>query len=223
DELFKAIDEMKQMGCNCRLLYMDATVETIVMRYKETRRRHPLDPEGGKLEEAVNREIEMLKPVKKRADFIINTTNLTLGQLQRKMYNMFFGDYADKSINVNVMSFGFKYGIPIEADMLIDVRFLPNPYYVTDLRTRNGLDKAVSDYVFSNGTAREFMDKFRDMLAFMLPHYVEEGKTSLTICIGCTGGKHRSVAVTEQLREIVADIGYPVECIHRDIKRDTKE
>ena len=121
------------------------------------------------------------------------------------------------------MSFVFKYGIPIEADMLIDVRFLPNPYYVTDLRTRNGLDKAVSDYVFSNGTAREFMDKFRDMLAFMLPHYVEEGKTSLTICIGCTGGKHRSVAVTEQLREIVADIGYPVECIHRDIKRDTKE
>lgn len=219
EELFKVLDKMQGMGCNYRILFMEAEVETIVKRYKETRRRHPLAPDGKELEAAVRKEIEMLEPVKERADFIINTTGLTLGRLQRKLYKFFTGEPEGKGLSVNVMSFGFKYGIPIEADLVFDVRFLPNPYYVNELKELNGTDKPVADFVFGHEESQIFLKKLCDMLEFLLPNYEEEGKTSLSICIGCTGGHHRSVAFAATLADFITQKGYPCECTHRDVQK----
>ncbi len=218
DELFEALDELMALGFEYKILYVDATVETIVKRYKETRRRHPLDGESGGLEQAVRKEIKILEPVRRRADYTIDTSGLTLGRLQRTLFRM-FGAGGEDRMRVSVMSFGFKYGIPIEADIVFDVRFLPNPFYVPELMEKSGLEKDVADYVLSSEQANKFMDKFRDLIDFLLPNYEEEGKTSLTICIGCTGGRHRSVAVTESLAKYLADKGHETECIHRDIDK----
>lgn len=218
DELFKSLDELNTLGLEYKILYVDATVETIVKRYKETRRRHPLSSEGLGLTEAVQREINMLEPVRQRANYVIDTTGLTLGRLQRILLRI-FGGGGDYKIKVSVMSFGYKYGIPIEADIVFDVRFLPNPFYVPALQGRTGLDMEVSDYVFKNGQADEFLRRFEELLEYLLPNYEEEGKLSLTVCIGCTGGRHRSVAVSEAIAKRFSDKGYNVECIHRDAEK----
>ena len=218
DELFKSLDELNTLGLEYKILYVDATVETIVKRYKETRRRHPLSSEGLGLTEVVQREINMLEPVRQRANYVIDTTGLTLGRLQRILLRI-FGGGGDYKIKVSVMSFGYKYGIPIEADIVFDVRFLPNPFYVPALQGRTGLDREVSDYVFKNGQADEFLRRFEELLEYLLPNYEEEGKLSLTVCIGCTGGRHRSVAVSEAIAKRFSDKGYNVECIHRDAEK----
>lgn len=221
DELFVALDEMKAMGCDYKILYIEATIPTIVRRYKETRRKHPLDPDGRSLESAVKRELDLLKPVRDKADYIINTTDSTLGQLQRKLFFMFQNNKnEEKPIRVNVMSFGFKYGIPMESDLVFDVRYLPNPYYEAELRDKCGLDTPVRDYVFSNDKAVEFVEKLEDMVEFLLPLYIEEGKYSLTISIGCTGGKHRSVAVAKELTNYIEGRGYSVENNNRDLDKN---
>ena len=219
DELFKALDEMRSMGYEHKILFVEASVETIVKRYKETRRRHPLDTENRDIASAVNKERKMLESVRERADFIIDTSTTTLAQLQKKLYKIFMGEQSEKTIDVNVLSFGFKYGIPLEADIVMDVRFLPNPYYVTELKDKTGLSDDVKDYVFSYEVTKEFMAKFKDFVEFLLPHYVEEGKSSLTIGVGCTGGHHRSVAVAGAMAEFIAGKGYPTECRHRDIDK----
>jgi len=219
EELFTALEKMKNMGCEYRILYVESDVETVVKRYKETRRRHPLDPDGRNLEKAARMEIEMLRPVRERADFILDTSSLTLGKLQRKLSKMFSGMPDAMGLRVSVMSFGYKYGIPIEADLVFDVRFLPNPYYVAELRELSGIDGAVSDFVFGNEESVTFMNKLTDMLDYLLPHYEEEGKLSLTVCIGCTGGRHRSVAFAVKLAERIARKGYQTECIHRDVDK----
>ena len=218
DELFEALDELITLGFQYKILYVDATVETIVKRYKETRRRHPLDSEGVSLESAVHKEIKILEQVRIRADYVIDTTGLTLGRLQRTLRRM-FGSQEDKGIKVSVMSFGYKHGLPIEADIVFDVRFLPNPFYVAELMNKTGQDKDVRDYVFQTGQADTFLKKLEEMLAFLMPNYEEEGKLSLTIAIGCTGGHHRSVAVSEALAEFFASKGYVTECLHRDIDK----
>lgn len=217
-ELFKALDELIANGFEYKILYVDATVETIVKRYKETRRRHPLDTDGISLEQAVHKEIKILEPVRSRADYTIDTTGLTLGRLQRKLQHM-FGAVEEDKLHITVMSFGYKYGLPIEGDIVFDVRFLPNPFYVPELSARSGLDSDVADYVFGNGQAKEFLTKFEGLIEYLLPNYEEEGKLSLTICIGCTGGRHRSVAVSEAVSNYFAEKGYPVERIHRDINK----
>lgn len=219
DELFKALDEMHQMGCDYKILFIEASVEAIVKRYKETRRRHPLDPDGKNLEVAVHKEIRMLETVRNRADYIIDTTSLTLGKLQRRLYKIFTSGQDEKTLNVNVISFGFKYGIPIDADMVFDVRFLPNPFYISDLRDLCGLDKPVSDFVFSHDQSNEFMHHLEGMMEFLLPNYEEEGKHSLTVCVGCTGGHHRSVAIAQKLANFIREKGYPAESIHRDVNK----
>ncbi len=219
DQLFAALDAMSQKGFEYKILYVDANIETIVKRYKETRRRHPLDGEAGGLEAAVRREMEMLEPVRRRADYVINTTGLTLGRLQRTLFRL-FGNGSKQTLRVSVMSFGFKYGIPIEADLVFDVRFLPNPFYVPELTNKTGLDEEVSDYVFSNDVSKQFLEKLEDMIEFLLPNYEEEGKMNLTVCIGCTGGHHRSVAVTEAVARYLSQRGHETECIHRDIDRN---
>lgn len=216
--LFTALDELEAAGFEYKILYVDATVETIVKRYKETRRRHPLDGEAVGLEEAVRKEMRALEPVRKRADFVINTTGLTLGRLQRTLYRLFGAGDAQK-LRVSVMSFGFKYGIPIEADLVFDVRFLPNPFYVPELMEKSGLDADVYDYVMSSEQSKDFLKKLEDLIDFLLPNYEEEGKMNLTVCIGCTGGRHRSVAVTEALAKHLSLTGHETECIHRDITK----
>lgn len=219
NELFIALEEMRAMGCDHRILFVEASIETIVKRYKETRRRHPLDPDGGDLERAVHREIEILAPVREQADIIIDTTDLTLGRLQRRLFSIFNKNAQEKPMSVNIISFGYKYGIPIESDLVLDVRFLPNPFYVRELRSQTGLDEPVKQFIFEFEQAKEFYKKLRDLLEFLLPCYVEEGKRHLVISIGCTGGHHRSVAIAQALSEFITEKGYPIDCMHRDIDK----
>lgn len=219
DNLFAALEQMKNIGCDYKILYVEASVDTIVKRYKETRRKHPLDPDGGNLNDSIIKEAELLKPIKDKADYIIDTSNMTLSRLQKRLSTIFTYSDAKFRFNVNIMSFGYKYGIPIDADIVLDVRFLLNPYYVPELRDHNGTEPEVSDYVFTDPRSAEYVKKVTDLLAFLLPNYIEEGKTSIVICIGCTGGKHRSVAITEALGREIAKLDYPVDCFHRDIDR----
>jgi UPF0042 nucleotide-binding protein len=218
-EFFAALDEMREMKCEIRIIYVEAEVDTIVKRYKETRRRHPLDTRFRGLEEAVRAEISRLSPLRERTDDIIDTTGLTLGNLQRLLFTRMEGQESNKALNVNIKSFGFKHGIPIEADLMFDVRFMPNPHYVAGLQSKTGLQEDVKDYVFAHEQSGEFFQRLCDMMDFLLPHYIEEGKRYLVVCIGCTGGRHRSVAISEALTEYLDQNGYPVDCIHRDIEK----
>ena len=219
EELFKVLDGLWELGCEYRILFMEAEPSTIVKRYKETRRRHPLASPGCSIADAIANEIRLLAPVRERADYIINTTNLTLGMLQRELYRLFVGEEAKSKLIVTVMSFGYKYGIPIESDLVFDVRFLPNPFYVAELREHTGLDSPVSEFVFRSGETREFMRQLEGMIKFLLPQYVDEGKMSLTISIGCTGGHHRSVAIAKALTDYIEGLGYAAQNINRDIQK----
>lgn len=216
DELWNALDGLRALGCEYKILFLEADVPTIVKRYKETRRKHPLSPDGGSIEEAVRREIGIMEGMRSRADYIIDTTSTTIGMLQAEIYKLFVGETAGRSISVNVITFGFKYGIPIEADIVFDVRFLPNPYYVAGLREKNGMDPDVSGFIFDYERSREFMNKLTDLIEYLLPQYIEEGKYTLTIAIGCTGGRHRSVAVGQMLADRIEALGHNVRRIHRD-------
>ncbi len=218
NELFRAFDEIEAMGCRCFVLFMEAKTETIIRRYKETRRPHPLDTENRDLTAAVLEEQKLMQPLRNRADMIIDTTGLTVGMLRQKLYNAFMKDASWMPLTVTISSFGFKYGLPIDADTVLDVRFLPNPYYVPELRDKTGLDPDVSDYVFSTPDSQEYMTRVVDLFRFLLPRYITEGKTSFVLAVGCTGGHHRSVAVARKLAEEFRSMGYPVELYHRDVK-----
>ena len=218
-ELFDVLDTLKHSGV-CSLLFLEAEPETIIKRYKETRRRHPLMKQADSLEKAVLEEKDMMAPLRQRADYIIDTTHLSTAQLRGELLRNFGSGAAEKEgMTVSVTSFGFKHGLPMEADLVFDVRFMPNPYYIQELREKTGLDRAVSDYVFSFQQTHDYMAKLRDLLAFTLPLYAEEGKTELVIAIGCTGGHHRSVAVTHALAADIRDLGYRVRDNHRDMNR----
>lgn len=218
-ELLKILDQLKEMNCNCRILYMDCDVRTLTRRYKESRRPHPLAVRGETLDEAVRREAELLKPVRERADFIVNSSALTLGMLQNRLFSLFSEDGARREIDVSVVSFGYKYGLPMDADLVFDARFLPNPFYVDELRSLCGLDLPVAEFVFSYQQTRSFMDKIQDMLDFLLPLYIEEGKLSLTVAVGCTGGRHRSVAIAAALNEHLVSEGINSVNINRDVEK----
>ncbi|MEA4893955.1 MAG: RNase adapter RapZ [Oscillospiraceae bacterium] len=219
DELFEVLDGLWDLGCDYRILFVEADPDIIVKRYKETRRRHPLTVPGATVEDAIKSEIKLLAPVRERADYIINTSNLTLGMLQSEIFRLFVGGDSKRKLVVNVMSFGYKYGIPLESDLVFDVRFLPNPFYVSELRELNGLDEAVSRFVLQHEMSREFIIKLQDMIKFLLPLYVEEGKMSLSISIGCTGGHHRSVAIAKELCDYIEGLGYAAQNINRDIQK----
>jgi len=219
-ELFKTLDEMGEIGCGHRILFVEAELETIVRRYKESRRRHPLDGAGYSIEQAVRKEIEMMAPIRKRAHDIIDTTGLTLNKLQRLLFKRFMEGQDNKALTVTIKSFGFKHGLPIEADLLFDVRFMPNPFYDPEMRDRTGLEDIVKDYVFGLDVSNEFFQRLCNMMDFLLPHYTEEGKRYLVVCIGCTGGRHRAPAIAQALAEYLGDQGYAVECTHRDVDRD---
>ena len=219
-ELFDVLDALKHSGGECSLLFLEAEPETIIKRYKETRRRHPLMKQADSLEKAVLEERDMMAPLRQRADYIIDTTHLSTAQLRGELLRNFGSGTAEKEgMSVSVTSFGFKHGLPMEADLVFDVRFMPNPYYKQELREKTGLDREVSDYVFSFQQTHDYMAKLRDLLAFTLPLYAEEGKTELVIAVGCTGGHHRSVAVTHALARDIRDLGYRVRENHRDMNR----
>lgn len=218
--LFQALDRLTAMKCSYRILFMDASDATIIKRYKETRRVHPLGEECASLEQAIEMERQVLSPLRERADWIVDTTGLTLGQLRSKLLSLFSKGTEEGKMEVHVLSFGFKHGVPMEADLVFDVRFLPNPYYVPELRGLTGLDEGVRDYVFSNPQSDEFLKRLSDFVSYLLPRYAEEGKTSLTIAVGCTGGHHRSVAVAHALAQVIAGQSFPVTESHRDMGRN---
>ena len=218
-ELLSTLDELRRGDITCRILYMDADVPTLIRRYKESRRPHPLAVPGGTVEDAIRRETELLAPVKERADFVVNTKGLTLGRLQNRLFELLCGGERKRAIDVTVMSFGYKHGLPTEADLVFDARFLPNPFYVDELREKSGLDLPVKEYVFSFQQTRTFMEKLEEMLEFLLPLYIEEGKLSLTVAIGCTGGRHRSVAIAAALHDHFVAKGVPSINVNRDIDK----
>ena len=217
--LLQALDTLLGMRCSYKILFIEASDSTIIKRYKETRRSHPLAHGGASLEEAVRAEREALAPVRARADHIIDTTALSTAKLRGSLMELFGSGERAREMSVSVISFGFKYGLPIEADLVFDVRFLPNPYYVEELREHTGLEPAVRDYVMQGDQAERFLAKLNDLVDFLLPQYVEEGKTALVIAVGCTGGRHRSVAVTRALADHIKELGYQAVENHRDMTR----
>lgn len=219
--LFDALDNVKMSNnCNYKILYFEATTDVIIKRYKETRRPHPLSAEGISIEKTIQTEIEMLAGVRARADYVIDTSTFTAATFRERLSALLEDNQLrDHSMLVNVSSFGFKYGIPLEADLVFDVRFLPNPYYDIALKEKSGLDSDVYEYVMKWPQTKEFLRHLHSMVDFLLPHYVEEGKTSLNIAIGCTGGRHRSVALTEALADHISGLGYKCARIHRDFMR----
>jgi len=219
DEFLDVLRTLRRHEYHCRLLFLEADVGTIIKRYKETRRSHPLQDQSGTLEEAVNREIALMQSVRDEADIVINSTTYSTARLKGELVRLFGGEQSSGDMAVSVVSFGFKHGLPMEADLVFDVRFMPNPFYIDALRPQTGLDAPVRDYVFSFRETEEFMEKLRDMISYLLPRYREEGKTVLVIAIGCTGGHHRSVAVTHALSQHIASLGYQVTENHRDMTR----
>lgn len=217
--LGEVIDNINKDGKNCEILFMDASDGTLVKRYKETRRLHPLTTDGS-IDEAINLERKELAFLKKRADYIINTDALITRDVKAEIEKIFIEEKSFSNIFINIVSFGFKYGIPRDADLVFDVRFMPNPYYVEDLRHKTGLDIEVNEYVMNSNESVEFVTKLEEMIKFLIPNYIKEGKTQLVIAIGCTGGKHRSITVAKHLYETLKNVEeYGVKFTNRDIER----
>ena len=219
-EIFDVLDQLNTMRITCRVLFLEASPEVIIQRYKESRRRHPLRDSSDSLEEAVRRERALMEPLKARADVVIDTSRTSNAQLRARLLREFGNETEQSSMTVNVMSFGFKYGLPMEADLVFDVRFLPNPYYMDELRPQTGLDQGVEDYVLQSRQAQGYLPRLQELLAYSMPLYAEEGKTALVIAVGCTGGRHRSVAVAHALAEFLRSrCGCVVTENHRDMAR----
>lgn len=218
NSLFEGLDELKQQGCDYKILFIDADDSVIINRFQETRRKHPLTEGGMSIKDALKRERSILRPARERADYIIDTTNLSPAQLKQRIMVLFLGSNKSGLI-VNCLSFGFKYGIPSESDLVFDVRCFLNPFYVDRLKKLNGLDAPVRDYVFSSPKTQGFVNKLFDMVDYLLPLYNEEGKSQLVVAIGCTGGKHRSVAIAEALYKHLLENGIRAAVNHRDIQR----
>lgn len=220
DQLEQILEHMTGQGIPYEVLFLDASDEVLVKRYKETRRIHPL-AESGRIEQGIALERERLAFLKKHADYIIDTSRLLVRELKQELDKIFVQNRAFKNLMITVMSFGFKYGIPSDADLVFDVRFLPNPYYYENLRKLTGNDKEIQDFVMGYEMAHVFLDKLDDMLRFLVPNYVLEGKNQLVVAIGCTGGKHRSVTLANKLYERLQDQNdYGVNLEHRDIGKD---
>ena len=216
--LFHSLEELEQSGSRCQVLFLDCSDEVLINRQKISRRRHPLDLGGRGLPAAIAKERKLMEPVRLGASFCIDTTALSVPGLKSHLYEL-FGKGGAASMVVSVCSFGFKYGIPRECDLVFDVRFLKNPYYIESLKKKTGLDQAVYDYVFSDPNAQIFVEKLIGMLDFLLPCYLAEGKTSLVIGIGCTGGQHRSVSVSRRLHQALLERDVHVSLRHRDAEQ----
>ena len=220
EELAQVLDHMKEAGYDFEILFMDAEDSVLVKRYKETRRSHPLAA-SGRVDDGIRLERQKMEFLRKRADYIIDTTHLLTRELRQEIEKIFVNDEKFCNMMVTVLSFGFKYGIPADADLVFDVRFLPNPYYEDELRPLTGMDESVFNYVMDCDIARTFADKLEDMINFLIPNYVKEGKTNLVIAIGCTGGKHRSVTLARELySRLSGNTKYGFRLEHRDAQKD---
>jgi UPF0042 nucleotide-binding protein len=212
-EIFR---ELKAQGQDLTILFLESTDEVLVRRYNETRRQHPL-AERGTVLEGIRKERELLSGLRTLADEIIDTSSLSIHQLRNLITQLCHPAGDARRMNIILTSFGYKYGVPADADLVFDVRFLPNPFFVSELRNLSGNERPVCDYVMNNEVARRFREKFFDLIAFLTPLYEQEGKSYLTICVGCTGGMHRAVSVINSLQSFLAGKGYQVRVIHRDL------
>lgn len=216
DELTTAVSQLKAAGLPVRTLFLEASDEVLVRRFEGTRRRHPLGREG--VTEAIALERERSEPIRAMADVTVDTSELNVNQLRERLMDLFVGD-SGEPMQISVLSFGFKHGVPLDVDNVFDVRFLPNPNWVEELKDLTGLDDPVKQYVLSQNEAAEFSSRIDDLLGFLLPYYVKEGKSYLTVAIGCTGGKHRSVALAEEVARLIRGRGYEPVVYHRDLSR----
>ena len=219
-EMETILRDMKSSEVPYEILFLDCSPEVLVMRYKETRRNHPLSA-GGRVEKGIAMERERLAFLRKNADVIIDTTHLLVRDLKIQLNKIYLEDEKFSNFFITILSFGFKYGIPTDADLIFDVRFLPNPFYIPQLKHKTGRDREVSQYVMESEAAVQFLDKLEDMLKFLIPHYIAEGKNQLVIGIGCTGGKHRSVTLADELAARINNTEYGLKVENRDIEKDT--
>ena len=222
DEILPLLSWLRSAGARVRILFLDAATDTLVRRYESTRRRHPLSGGGSQehLVAAIERERELLDPVRTEADVVVDTSELNVHELRRRMQGLFSGDESVPAMQTTVLSFGYKHGLPLDADLVIDCRFLPNPHWVDELRPLTGLDEPVRDYVLGQPAAQEFLANLETLLAQLLPAYVAEGKAYLTIALGCTGGHHRSVAIAEEVARLLRKHGIRgPQVLHRDIDK----
>ena len=221
-ELERILEEVSLQGYRYEILFMECDDDVLIKRYKETRRAHPMAPRG-RIETGISRERKALEFLKKNADYIIDTSNLLTRELKTQLDRIFVEDKDFKSLVITVLSFGFKYGIPSDADLVFDVRFLPNPFYYEEMRPLTGKDALVHNYVMNFDVAKEFKEKLTDMVKFLIPNYISEGKNQLVIAVGCTGGKHRSVTLAMELYDALKDNqDYAINIEHRDIQKDAK-
>lgn len=216
DDLNESLDFLKKMNYQYDILFLEANDRTLIKRFKESRRKHPLAPEG-RIIEGIQNEKAKLDKIRNKATAIIDTSNLTISQLREQLENIFLEGRKFKGLVINIISFGYKSGIPLDADLVLDVRFLPNPFYIDSMRDKTGNDESVRDYVMKFPVTKEFIAKLYDMLEFLIPYYVKEGKTQLVIAIGCTGGKHRSVTIANELHKYLKKKDYAAFVEHRDI------
>lgn len=219
DDLFTSLDHLEETGVEYQILFLDASDEVLVRRFEETRRKHPLAQAGGILE-GIRAERERLQAVKERSDKIIDTTSLGVHDLRQEIMDTFVGGGREGTLMVGVVSFGYKYGIPLDADLMFDCRFLPNPHYVEALRPLPGDSPEVRRFVLSQPSTQEFMRRLIEMMDFLLPQYLDEGKAHLTVAIGCTGGKHRSVVLADDLGKYLEQRGFKVNLRHRDVRKE---
>lgn len=223
EEAQRTLERLKECGYLFEVLFMDASTDVLLKRYKETRRMHPLSPDG-RVEDGIRKESAILRAVREKADYVIDTSNLLTRELKAELDRIFVRNEEYNSLMITILSFGFKFGIPADADLVFDVRFLPNPFYIDDLKHRTGNDPAVQDYVMGFPEAEEFLEKLCDMIRFLIPNYVKEGKYQLVIGIGCTGGKHRSVTLANELYKRMKNQGnYGLKIFHRDEKQGIQE
>ncbi|ABK61376.1 RNase adapter RapZ [Clostridium novyi] len=223
DDLFENLKYLKEQNYRYEILFLDASDKVLVKRYKESRRTHPLAP-GGRLIQGIELERRRLNEVKYKANNIIDTSNMTQMQLREKIWRIYGDDeQIENRLIIDVLSFGFKYGIPVDADLVFDVRFLPNPYYIPELKQFSGDDKEIQDYVLGFKETKEFIAKLDDMLKFLIPNYIKEGKIQLVVAIGCTGGRHRSVTIANAIYDRLKEKGHKVSKEHRDINEDIKK
>lgn len=212
------IKNLNQNSMSCEVIFLDAEDETIIKRFKETKRTHPIARHGS-LQEGINDERDIVQPIKELSNYIVDTTNLSIWQLKERIKGIFSQDIKQNSFPINVASFGFKSGVPTDADMVFDVRFITNPYYVPELKEKTGMDEAVSSFVLSTNEARTFLDKVIDIIDYLVPLYIMEGKGQLTIAIGCTGGRHRSVSIANEIYKHLNRVNeYSVHVDHRSLK-----
>jgi UPF0042 nucleotide-binding protein len=217
--LLDALGELRARGHQVEVLFIEASDEALVRRYHESRRRHPLGGEGNVLD-AIRAERKALAQVREVADRVVDTSTLTVHQFRDQLVSMYGGPQARAGMATSLVSFGFKHGVPIDADLVFDVRFLPNPHFVEPLRPLDGRDATVQQFIFEHPESRELLERLEDLLRFLLPAYLREGKAYLTIAIGCTGGRHRSVALVEELRRFLEAEGFPPSVVHRDLERE---